>query len=117
LDATFLTLIPKEEKAEDPNKFKPISLCNVVYKIITKVIANIIKTIMPKLISLKLIGYVEGCQILEKIILSHEIIHSLNTTKTIGMLIKLHMSKAFDKLSWQCIHDTLLIFGFSSFWV
>jgi hypothetical protein len=39
LNATFLTLIPKEERVSQPNQFRPIVLCNVVYKIITKVIS------------------------------------------------------------------------------
>ena len=52
LNSTFLTLIPKGEGVDSPNKFKPISLCNVVYKIITKVIANHLKPILPSLISL-----------------------------------------------------------------
>ena len=40
LNATFLTLIPKSEGVDTPDKFRPISLCNVIYKIITKVIAT-----------------------------------------------------------------------------
>jgi hypothetical protein len=99
LDATFLSLIPKEEKAEDPSKFRPISLWNVVYKTIIKVIANMIKPILPKLISSEQRGYVEACQILDKIILALDMIHSLKTTKIVCMLIKLDMSKSFDKLS------------------
>ena len=39
-NATFITLIPKCEGADSPDKFRPISLCNVIYNIITKVIAN-----------------------------------------------------------------------------
>jgi hypothetical protein len=40
LNATFLTLIPKEERVTNPKKFRPIALCNVIYKIIMKVVAN-----------------------------------------------------------------------------
>jgi hypothetical protein len=57
-------------------------------------------------------SYVEGRQILDSIILSHEVTHSLKSTKSMGMLIKLDMSKDFDKLSWKYINDVLLAFGF-----
>jgi len=51
LNFTFLTVIPKEDKVEDPNRFRPISLCNVIYKIISKVIENCLKPLLPLLIS------------------------------------------------------------------
>jgi hypothetical protein len=51
LGSTFITLIPKENEARTPDRFRPIALCNVVYKIISKVIANIIKPLLPILIS------------------------------------------------------------------
>jgi hypothetical protein len=117
LNATFLTLIPKEENVAVPSKYRPISLCNVIYKIITKVIANRLKPLLPLLISPEKTGYVEGRQILDGIILSHEVIHSLKSTKTPGMLLKLDLSKAFDRLSWEYIEKTLLAFGFSQDWV
>jgi hypothetical protein len=96
----------------DPNKFHPISLCNVIYKIISKFIALRLKPLLPNLIVPEQSGYVEGCQILDSILLAHEVSHSLKVSKTIGMLIKLDMSKAFDKLSWQFIKAILLAFGF-----
>ena len=74
LNATFLTLIPKCEGANNPDKFRPISLCNVIYKIITKVIANRLKPIFPSLISPEQSGFVEGRQISDGIILIHEIL-------------------------------------------
>lgn len=62
-------------------------------------------------------GYVEGRQIMDGIILTHEIIHSLKTFKQAGMLLKLDLSKAFDKLSWSYIQNMLKAFGFSHSWV
>jgi hypothetical protein len=117
LNATFITLIPKEGKAHHPKKFRPISLCNVIYKLLTKVIARRLKPILPTIISPEKSGYVEGRQILDSVILAHEVIHSLQKTKTPGMLLKLDLSKAFDKISWDYMRAMLLAFGFDSSWV
>jgi hypothetical protein len=51
LNAIMITLIPKENEARTPNQYRPIALCNVVYKIISKVIANRLKPLLPSLIS------------------------------------------------------------------
>ena len=59
-NTTFLTLIPKEVGANNPDKFRPISLCNVIYKIISKVIANCLKPLLPGLIISEQSGFVEG---------------------------------------------------------
>jgi hypothetical protein len=98
-NATFLTLIQKEDNAASPSKYRPISLCNVVYKIITKVISNRLKPLLTILISQKQMGYVEGRKILDGIIIAHEVIHSLKITKKLGMLLKLDLSNAFNRLS------------------
>eukprot|EP00253_Pinus_taeda_P018354 PITA_18354 len=117
LNSTFITLIPKEDKSITPDKFRPIALCNVLYKVISKVIANKLKPLLPMLISPEQSGYAEGRQIMDGIILTHEIIHSLKQSKQAGMLLKLDLSKAFNKLSWSYIHHMLKAFGFCSTWV
>jgi hypothetical protein len=71
LNATFLTLIPKEDRVTNPKQFRPIALCNVIYKVITKVIATRLKPILPYLISKEQSGYVEGRQIMDSVILAH----------------------------------------------
>ena len=98
-NATFITLIPKCEGVDSLDKFRPISLCNVIYKITTKVIANRLKPLLPGLISPEQSGFVEGRQITDGIILVHELLHSIRSQKMPGMMIKLDMAKAYDKLN------------------
>lgn len=117
LKSTFITLIPKEEDSITPDKFRPIALCNVIYKVISKVIANRLKSLLPLLISSEQSRYVEGRQIMDGILLTHKIIHSLKHSKQAGMLLKLDLSKAFDKLSWTYIQHMLKAFGFCSMWI
>ena len=98
-NATFLTLITKSKRADSPDKFSPISLCNVIYKIITKVIANILKPLIPDLISPEKLGFVEGQHLTYGIILVHEMLHSLKNKKIPRMMVKLDVAKSYDKIN------------------
>ena len=51
INHTFITLIPKVNNLESMTEFRPISLCNVIYKILSKVIANRLKPILNSIIS------------------------------------------------------------------
>jgi hypothetical protein len=117
LNVTFLALIPKEGQISHPMEFWLIALCNVIYKLLTKVIARRLKPILPGIISLEQLGYVEGRKIMDSVILAHEVIHSLQKTRMPGMILKLDLSKAFDKLSWDYMCAILLAFGFDHLWV
>jgi len=117
LNSTFLALIPKEAEANTPAKFRPIALCNVVYKIISKVIANKLKPILPSLISEEQSGYVEGRQFMDNILLVQEMIHTLHTRKTTGMMMRLDLSKAYDKVNWNYLEAILKAFGFDNQWI
>ena len=71
----------------------------------------------PTIISAEQTGYVKGRQILDGIILSHETIHSLKSSKKSGMLLKLDLSKAFDKLNWLFMENLITTFGFDPHWI
>eukprot|EP00253_Pinus_taeda_P023191 PITA_23191 len=117
LNATFMALIPKSEESNSPDKYRPIALCNIIYKIVSKVVALRLKPMLPFIISPEQSGYVEGRQIMDGIILTHEIIHSLKQTKKPGMLLKIDLSKAFDSISWDYIQKNLRAFGFANAWI
>jgi len=116
-NASFIALIPKEENAMTPDGFRPIALCNVVYKIISKVIVNKLKALLLALFSEEKIGYVEGRQILNNVIQAHEVVHSIKSNKQVGMIIQLDLGKAYDKLSSSCIRAVLKAYGFDQNWI
>jgi hypothetical protein len=60
---------------------------------------------------------VEGRKIMDNVILSHEVIHSLKTRRTPGILIKLNLLKAFDIINCKYMCSLLEAFGFDSLWV
>ena len=72
---------------------------------------------MPSLISPEQTSFVEGRQILDGIILTHEMIHSLKQTKTLGMLLKVDMAKVYDKVNWSFLKEVLRAYGFKHDWV
>jgi len=99
VNATFIALVPKVDQPSTPDKYRLIALCNIIYKIVSKIIASRLNLLLPLIISPKQSRYVEGRQITDGIILTHEIIHSLKISKKAGMLLKLDLSKAFDSLA------------------
>eukprot|EP00253_Pinus_taeda_P036190 PITA_36190 len=109
LNATFIALIPKSEESNSPDKYRPIALCNIIYKIVSKVVALRLKLVLPFIISPEQSGYVEGRKITDRIILTHEIIHSLKQSKKPG--INLHQAPT---ISHQQFVDDNMIFGHSS---
>lgn len=85
--------------------------------IISKVVANRLKPILPTLVSGEQSGYVEGRQILNNIIQAQEVVHSLTSNNKAGMMMKLDLAKAYDKLNWTYIRRVLISFGFYHNWV
>ena len=113
----MITLIPKENEAKTLDQYRPITLCNVIYKMISKVITNRLKLLLPSLISQEQAGFMEGRQIMDNIIQAHEIIHTLKLQKKGGMLIQMDLAKAYDKISWHYMIKTLEAFGFTQHWI
>lgn len=111
-NSTYLALIPKDSNPETFARFRPISLCNASYMILKKLLANRIKPLLPRIISSSQGGFVEGRHILDNFIQVQETIHSSKQRKEKGMLIKLDMANAFDRVNRTFLSKLLLSFGF-----
>lgn len=95
LNNTLISLILKFPTPFTIKNFRPISLCTVIYKIISKVIANRLKCFLPYLISLNQTNFVPGRRIINNIIIVQEIIHSMQKKKgkTGWLAIKVELEK------------------------
>ncbi|RYQ97763.1 hypothetical protein Ahy_B08g093845 [Arachis hypogaea] len=109
-NSTYISLIPKIDAPETFSHFRPIGLCNVSYKLITKIISHRLKQVMPKLIGPSQSSFVPGRQSAYNIIIAQEAIHSMRIKKgAYGyMAIKIDLKKAYDLLNWEFIRDTLI---------
>uniref|UniRef100_A0A803QHF5 Reverse transcriptase domain-containing protein n=1 Tax=Cannabis sativa TaxID=3483 RepID=A0A803QHF5_CANSA len=115
LNETILVLIPKIKNASRVKDFWPISLCSTFYKVVSKTIANCLKSTLPDLISHNQGAFLSDRIIFDNIIIANEVIHAINNRKhgKVGWVaLKLDMEKAFDKVEWAYIKHILQHFGF-----
>ena len=111
-NSTFIALIPKVDNPLSQNDFRPISLCNCIYKVVSKVIASIFKRVLLEHISKEQFGFLEGRLIYEAIGVAQEGIHSMKVKNIKGSIFKIDLAKAFDKVSWLYIRLLLTHLGF-----
>jgi hypothetical protein len=116
---TVIVLIPKVRNPEKISEFRPISLCNVLYKLIAKVLSNRLRKILPQIISPSQSAFVPSRLITDNVLLAYELTHYLNN-KWKGnegvAAMKLDMSKAYDRVEWSFLRKMMSRLGFSERW-
>lgn len=113
---TFIALIPKASNADSMKKLRPISLCNVLYKLIAKAVSNHVKVVVPSVISEEQSVFIKERLITDNALIAYEILHSIKN-KSQGRegrcAIKLDMPKAYDRIEWSFVEKMLSRLGFA----
>uniref|UniRef100_A0A803PWX1 Reverse transcriptase domain-containing protein n=1 Tax=Cannabis sativa TaxID=3483 RepID=A0A803PWX1_CANSA len=120
LNDTVVALIPKVDKPQKIEEFRPISLCNVIYKIVSKCLANRLRHSLDQVVSDSQSAFLKGRLIHDNAIVGYECLHVMrknrfrNGTK---VALKLDMAKAYDRVEWRFLEAMMLKLGYDVPWV
>ena len=111
LNANFITLIQKKDNLFSFNDFIPIALCNLIYKMISKIIVDRLKPFLSKFISKEQFGFLDNRQVLDAIGTTQECLHTVKAKNIRSVVMKLGLAKAYDKVNWDFLRLVLLQIG------
>ena len=120
INRTNIALVPKNNNPQRMTDFKPISLCNVIYKLISKTLANHLKVILSHIISENQSAFMVNRLIIDNVLVAYEIMHFLKHNRGGNdsfMTAKLDMSKAFDRVEWSFIEMVMRKMGSNEYWI
>lgn len=112
LNSYFIFLMPKKPGVASFDELYPISLCNSVYKIFSKVLAARLQRVLPLIISPQQNGFVASRKMLDSILSINENMHSLTIDKHVGFILKLDLLKAYDRVDLGFLSKIWASFGF-----
>ncbi|CAN1818577.1 Transposon TX1 uncharacterized 149 kDa protein [Linum perenne] len=120
IQQTTIVLLPKIANPTNMKELRPISLCNVLYRLIAKVLANRLRKVMPGIIGEEQSAFIKGRNIIDNVLVAFESLHAMKLkqkTKEEFAALKLDISKAFDRVEWRYMRSMLQTLGFPNQWV
>jgi hypothetical protein len=117
LNFGVITLIPKVKEAHKIQQYRLIYLLNVSFKIFMKVATIRINSVAYNIISPTQTAIMRSRNILEGVVILHETVHELHRRNQNGIIFKIDFEKAYDKVKWDFLTQTLRLKGFSTKWI
>ncbi|KAL5559785.1 hypothetical protein UlMin_035996 [Ulmus minor] len=119
INSSNIVLVPKSQSPSMVNHFRPIAVCNVIYKVISKLLADRVKPLLNQLICPTQKTFVPGRSIHDNSVLIQEIIHAMKRKRGSQgcMGLKIDLRKAYDRLSWKFLEAVLRAYGFHPQWI
>lgn len=112
-NSTTLVLIPKVQNAANITDFRPISCCNTLYKVISRLLASKLKVVLPDLISLNQSAFIPGRLLVENVLLATELINGYSWKNVSSRaMLKVDLRKAFDSVKWDFLIFTMCAMNF-----
>ena len=112
VNATLITLVPKIKTPMKVSDYRPIACCNVLYKIISKILTNRIKNALCKLVNPSESAFIPG-QITNNILLTQELLKGYNwKSGARRVALKIDIQKAYDTVNWDFLEGILHAFKF-----
>ncbi|XP_071739167.1 uncharacterized protein [Rutidosis leptorrhynchoides] len=108
-NASFITLVPKNNSPIGLNEYRPISLIGSMYKVVAKVLSKRLASIIHKVVGVEQSAFIKGRYIFDGVLIANEVIDELKRTKRRGILFKVDFEKAFDCLKWEFVAETMKI--------
>ncbi|GJV65363.1 RNA-directed DNA polymerase, eukaryota [Tanacetum coccineum] len=115
-NASFITLIPKSQDPKTVSDFRPISLIGSLYKVVTKILAIRLSSVISDLISDVQTAFLPNRQILDGPFIINELLSWCRHKKQQAMVFKVDFAKAYDSVRWDYLDDVLFSFGFGVKW-
>ncbi|XP_074293063.1 uncharacterized protein LOC141619968 [Silene latifolia] len=108
INATNITLIPKCDRPTTVSHFRPIACCNMVYKVISKLLCNRLALVLPDIIHENQGAFIKGKSIIENVLICQDIVH-LYARKAVTprCLFKIDLQKAYDTIEWDFVEQML----------
>jgi len=116
-NTSFVALIPKVRDPAKLERYRPISLVGVMYKVISKVLAERIKKVLPVVIDECQSAFLKDRCILDSVLSANEVIEDLRRRRMSGLCFKVDFEKAYDSVSWDFLYDMLQRLGFHCRWI
>lgn len=111
-NATTVALIPKVTGADELSKFRHLSCCSTIYKVIARLLKRRLKLFVPEVVQNNQVGFIKGRYLCENVLLASEMVTGFHKRgPTTRGCLQIDLMKAYDNLNWEFILNILTAFG------